>query len=75
MTRATDGELYQMPGIAATVNMDHIKRHYYGSHRRLNPGGVVPKGPQLGFMAPHDRGRLVATESADTNQRAGACWR
>jgi putative glutathione S-transferase len=51
-------ELYQVPGIAATVNMDHIKRHYYGSHRRINPTGIVPLGPQLNFTAPHDRGRF-----------------
>lgn len=44
------GELYAMPGVAATVDMDHIKRHYYMSHRHLNPGGIVPKGPLLDFM-------------------------
>ena len=51
-------EFYQAPGIAGTVNMDHIKRHYYGSHRRINPTGIVPKGPLLDFMAPHDRARF-----------------
>ena len=51
-------DLYQQPGIAATVNMDHIKRHYYGSHRHVNPTGIVPLGPALDFMAPHDRARL-----------------
>jgi putative glutathione S-transferase len=40
--------------------MDHIKRHYYGSHRHVNPTGIVPLGPALDFMAPHDRGRLDA---------------
>jgi putative glutathione S-transferase len=40
------------------VNMDHIKRHYYGSQRHVNPFGIVPIGPQLNFMAPHDRGRF-----------------
>jgi putative glutathione S-transferase len=44
-------ELYAIPGIAQTVNMDHIKRHYYLSHRHLNPSGIVPKGPALEFMA------------------------
>jgi putative glutathione S-transferase len=44
-------ELYAVPGIAPTVNMDHIKRHYYLSHRHLNPSGIVPKGPALEFMA------------------------
>jgi putative glutathione S-transferase len=43
-------ELYRVPGVAQTVNMDHIKRHYYLSHPHLNPGGIVPKGPALDFM-------------------------
>src|SRR5215475_898537 len=51
-------DLYQQPGVAATVNMDHIKRHYYGSQRHVNPTGIVPLGPALDFMAPHDRGRF-----------------
>jgi putative glutathione S-transferase len=50
-------ELYQVPGVAETVDMDHIKRHYYASHLHLNPTGIVPKGPELDFMAPHDRAR------------------
>lgn len=41
--------LYEVPGVAATVDMDHIKRHYYGSHRALNPSGVVPAGPDVDF--------------------------
>ena len=48
--------LYQHPGVAATVNMEHIKRHYYESHRRVNPSGIVPLGPLLDFTAPHSRG-------------------
>jgi glutathionyl-hydroquinone reductase len=51
-------DLYQVPGVAETVNLDHIKRHYYGSHRNVNPTGIVPIGPQLDFTLPHDRGRL-----------------
>jgi len=51
-------DLYQQPGIAATVNMDHIKTHYYGSQRHVNPRGIVPRGPLLDFTAPHDRGRF-----------------
>jgi putative glutathione S-transferase len=51
-------DLYQQPGIAATVNMDQIKRHYYGSQRHVNPFGIVPLGPALDFSAPHDRGRF-----------------
>ena len=50
-------ELYQMPGVAETVVMPHIKTHYYASHRHLNPTGIVPKGPILDFLAPHGRQR------------------
>jgi putative glutathione S-transferase len=53
-------DLYQVPGIAETVDMNHIKRHYYASHRHINPTGVVPKGPELDFSAPHDRSRKFA---------------
>jgi putative glutathione S-transferase len=49
-------ELYQAPGIAETVDFDHIKRHYYGSHRNINPTGIVPLGPLLDLTAPHGRG-------------------
>ncbi|HED16668.1 MAG TPA: glutathione S-transferase family protein [Gammaproteobacteria bacterium] len=48
-------ELYQVPGVAETVNMDHIKYHYFGSHRSINPTGIVPKGPDIDFMQPHRR--------------------
>jgi len=51
-------DLYQQGGVGGTVNMDHIKRHYYGSQRHVNPTGIVPLGPQLDFLAPHDRGRF-----------------
>ncbi len=47
--------LYQLPGVAETVNFDHIKRHYYGSHRTINPTGIVPKGPELDLTAPTRR--------------------
>ena len=53
-------ELYQVPGVAETVRMDHIKRHYYGSHQSVNPTGIVAKGPEIDFTAPHDRARLKA---------------
>jgi len=49
-------ELYQMPGVAETVNMDQIKQHYYRSHESVNPRRLVPKGPILDFDAPHNRG-------------------
>jgi putative glutathione S-transferase len=51
-------ELYQVPGVAETVNMDHIKRHYYMSMPNLNPSGIVPLGPALDFEARHDRARF-----------------
>lgn len=48
-------ELFQRPGVAATVNMHHIKHHYYRSHVQINPTGIVPTGPQMDFQAPHQR--------------------
>jgi glutathionyl-hydroquinone reductase len=51
-------DLYQVPGVSETVHMDHIKTHYYASHRNVNPTGIVPLGPELDFDAPHDRGRF-----------------
>lgn len=51
-------DLYQHPGIAATVDFDHIKRHYYMTHARLNPNAIVPKGPELDLLSPHGRERL-----------------
>jgi putative glutathione S-transferase len=41
--------LHALPGVAATVDMAQIKRHYYGSMRHINPSGIVPKGPILSF--------------------------
>ncbi|MGB3416545.1 MAG: glutathione S-transferase family protein [Mesorhizobium sp.] len=51
-------DLYQVPGVAGTVNLLHIKAHYYGSHPTINPTGVVPLGPVLDYEAPHDRDRF-----------------
>ncbi|MEL4070314.1 glutathione S-transferase family protein [Ochrobactrum sp. GPK 3] len=51
-------ELYQVPGVASTVNMEHIKGHYYRSHKTINPTGVVPMGPEIDFAVPHDRDRF-----------------
>lgn len=48
-------ELYQLPGVAQTVNFTHIKQHYYGSHATINPTGVVPLGPHQDFTLPHNR--------------------
>jgi putative glutathione S-transferase len=49
-------ELYQVPGVASTVDLDQIKRHYYVTHRNINPTGVVPAGPEIDFTALHGRG-------------------
>lgn len=51
-------DLYQQPGVAETVSLAQIKRHYYFSQRHVNPTGIVPVGPQLDFSAPHDRGKF-----------------
>lgn len=51
-------DLYQLPGIAQTVNFDHIKRHYYVTHTELNPTQIVPLGPELHLSRPHGRERL-----------------
>jgi len=54
-------DIYQLPGVAATVNMTHIKRHYFESHRHINPSGIVPDGPEIDFEAAPDR--LASTPS------------
>ena len=51
-------DLYQQPGVAATVDMKHIKNHYYASHETINPSRVVPVGPMIDFAAIHDRARF-----------------
>ncbi len=51
-------ELFQWPGVAATVNFEHIKQHYYQSHTMINPTGVVPVGPLADFSRPHHRDLL-----------------
>jgi len=51
-------ELYQWPGIAKTVNLQHIKQHYYYSHATINPHRIVPIGPRLQFDQAHDRDML-----------------
>jgi len=48
-------ELYQWPGVAETVDLTHIKQHYYVSHDWINPSGIVPKGPAVDFLEPHGR--------------------
>lgn len=51
-------DLYQVPGVAGTVNMLHIKAHYYASHDMINPTRIVPVGPAIDLDAPHDRDRF-----------------
>ncbi len=51
-------DLYQVPGIAGTVNFDHIKRHYYMTHHDINPTRLVPIGPLLDFRSSHGRAGL-----------------
>lgn len=53
-------ELYQMPGIAETVDLDNIKRHYYSSQPSVNPSRIVPLGPPIDLTGPHGRARLKA---------------
>jgi putative glutathione S-transferase len=51
-------DLYQQPGVAETVSLAEVRRHYYFSQRHVNLTGIVPVGPQLDFAAPHDRARF-----------------
>lgn len=50
-------ELYQLPGVAETVNMAHIRHHYYRSHATINPQGIISIGPELDLLAPHGHDR------------------
>ncbi|MBR9913050.1 MAG: glutathione S-transferase family protein [Gammaproteobacteria bacterium] len=52
-------ELYQVPGVAETVDMEQIKTHYYASQRTINPSALVPLGPDQDFTAPHGRDRFT----------------
>ncbi|KAI6703074.1 hypothetical protein NL676_012210 [Syzygium grande] len=51
-------DIFQVPGMSSTVNMEHIKRHYYGSHPTINPFGIIPFGPNINYSSPHDRERF-----------------
>lgn len=57
-------DLYQVPGVAETVNLRHIKHHYYRSHLMINPTGIVPVGPELDFTRPHGREKLTTVATA-----------
>lgn len=51
-------DLYQQQGISETVNIQQIKQHYYMSHTMINPTGVVPFGPEIDYLLPHNRANL-----------------
>ncbi|AFJ45578.1 glutathione S-transferase family protein [Shimwellia blattae] len=53
-------DIYQMPGIAGTVNFDHIRNHYFRSHKTINPTGIISIGPRQDLTAPHGRDRQYA---------------
>jgi putative glutathione S-transferase len=55
-------DIYQMPGVAGTVRLDHIRNHYFRSHKTINPHGIISIGPVPTFGAPHDRERLGQRE-------------
>ena len=65
-------DIYQMPGVADTVHMGHIRHHYFRSHPTINPHGIISLGPELDFTAPHDRARLgereIRTHALDGNR-------
>ena len=50
-------DVFQTPGVAETCNLTHIKQHYFRSHEKLNPRGIVPMGPAIDYREPHDRDR------------------
>jgi putative glutathione S-transferase len=56
-------DLYQQPGIAETVNLDHIKRHYYVTHGEINPTRIVPLGPIIDFTQAHGREKLAEAKT------------
>lgn len=57
-------ELYQLPGVAETVNLDHIVRHYHYSHETINPNRIIPINPRLDLDAPHGRDAVGKARSA-----------
>jgi len=62
-------ELYQQPGVRDTVNLMHIKHHYYESHEFLDPTRIVPVGPLIDFEAPHGRERLRGSDPVGGRER------
>ena len=53
-------DLYQLPGFGDTTDFDQIKRHYYQTQDWINPSRIVPKGPYVNWLSPHDRERMSA---------------
>ncbi|KAI3992916.1 hypothetical protein MKX01_036295 [Papaver californicum] len=51
--------IFQIPGMSCTVNMEHIKKHYHGSHPSINPFGIIPLGPDTDYSSPHDREKIT----------------
>jgi len=58
-------EIYQMPGVADTVHMGHIRTHYFTSHPTINPYGIISIGPELDFSAAHGRDRAAKRLAAN----------
>ncbi|KAJ8545201.1 hypothetical protein K7X08_017784 [Anisodus acutangulus] len=48
-------DIFQIPGMSSTVNMEHINKHYYGSHPTINPFGIIPQGLNIDYSSPHDQ--------------------
>ncbi len=63
-------DLYQTPGVAETVNMSHIKEHYYTTHPDVTPSGIIARGPDLEFSAPHNRDELAGSPPAILAERS-----
>ncbi|MDH3512732.1 MAG: glutathione S-transferase family protein [Gammaproteobacteria bacterium] len=57
-------DLFQITGVAETVDIPYIKQHYYGSHTAINPTGIVPVGPHIDYRVPHDRERLLTVSNS-----------
>lgn len=56
-------DLYQLPPIKRSVDMDHIKAHYYASHTHINAFGIIPAGPKFDYNAKHDRARFASSKA------------
>jgi hypothetical protein len=55
--------LFRIEGVAATFDLEHIKRHYYQSHRKLKPSSIVPVGPEFAFMSEPQRNRRISADN------------